>query len=154
MQLYKSNNEHIILGIISGAGSHLPLPLRTPHHSPPTTPLPPHSRHSPSSCVKFLWGSAHQCSSPPSPPPSLPSPPSSQTALPHQFCAGPERSQEEGRGEREERIWWTEVRGTMAALSALLKTWVILQALCLALAQVVSEQGESWHLLYSGAHWG
>lgn len=28
----------------------------------------------------------------------------------------------------------------MAALSALLKTWVILQALCLALAQVVSGQ--------------
>lgn len=29
----------------------------------------------------------------------------------------------------------------MAALSALLKTWVILQTLCLALAQVVSGQG-------------
>lgn len=30
----------------------------------------------------------------------------------------------------------------MAALSALLKTWVILQTLCLALAQVVSGQGQ------------
>lgn len=29
----------------------------------------------------------------------------------------------------------------MAALSALLKTWVILQTLCLALAQVVSGRG-------------
>lgn len=30
----------------------------------------------------------------------------------------------------------------MATLSALLKTWVILQTLCLALAQVVSERGK------------
>lgn len=153
MQLYKSNNEHIKLGIISGAGSHPPLPLSTPHHPP--LPPPP----TPLQALSFLRCEilVGQCT------PvllttittALPSlPPSSQTALPHQFCAGPERSQEEERGEREERIWWTEVRGTMAALSALLKTWVILQALCLALAQVVSEQGESWDLLYSGAHWG
>lgn len=33
-------------------------------------------------------------------------------------------------------------RGTMAALSGLLKTWVTLQTLCLALAQVVSGDGE------------
>lgn len=60
-------------------------------------------------------------------------------------CAGLERSKE---AEREEWIWWTEERGTMAALSALLKTWVILQTLCLALAQVVSEQGKMRPVLF------
>lgn len=39
----------------------------------------------------------------------------------------------------------------MAALSALLKTWVILQTLCLALAQVVSEQGRLRPALFWGS---
>lgn len=42
-------------------------------------------------------------------------------------------------------------RGTMAALSALLKTWVILQTLCLALAQVVSERGKMRPVLFSSS---
>lgn len=36
----------------------------------------------------------------------------------------------------------------MGALAALLKTWVILQTLCLALAQVVSEQGKMRPVLF------
>lgn len=40
----------------------------------------------------------------------------------------------------------------MAALSALLKTWVILQTLCLALAQVVSGQG-AYRPLFCGSVW-
>lgn len=36
----------------------------------------------------------------------------------------------------------------MATLSAFLKTWVILQTLCLALAQVVSEQGKMKPVLF------
>lgn len=54
------------------------------------------------------------------------------------------RPGEERRGARREDI--TDLRGdrlgrgTMAALSGLLKTWVTLQILCLALAQVVSRR--------------
>lgn len=56
--------------------------------------------------------------------------------------SGVEEQQERGgfqpSEEREERR--TGKRGTMAAPSVALKTWVILQTLCLALAQVVSAQ--------------
>lgn len=48
-----------------------------------------------------------------------------------------------GEGERKVRICWSvQDRGTMAALHASLKSWVVLQTLCLALAQVVSARGK------------
>lgn len=74
-----------------------------------------------------------------------PSPPS-RTAVLHQLCRPGESGVEERRErggfqpseETEDRR--TGKRGTMAAPSVALKTWVILQTLCLALAQVVSAQ--------------
>ncbi|KAG7262223.1 hypothetical protein CRUP_004290 [Coryphaenoides rupestris] len=68
-----------------------------------------------------------------------------------QFSTEPARGKElkgAERGETQKRIYFTEargigerVRGTMATLSALLKGWVILQTLCLALAQVRGPPG-------------
>lgn len=92
--------------LIIGAGAHLTLP---PLFPPFVIHPQHHSRHSPSSCVKFLWGSAHQHSSPPSPLPNLP-PPSFLTdgfAPPVLRRVGLERSKG---AEREEWIWWTKER--------------------------------------------
>lgn len=129
--------------IISGAGA----PLTSASSLSPFLIHPQHpSRHSPSSCVKFLQGSAHQHSPPPSALLNSSTPfLSDDFAPPVLRCVGLERSKE---AEREEWIWWTEERGTMATLSALLKTWVILQTLCLALAQVVSERGKMRPVLF------
>lgn len=131
----------------SYTNSQLPplVSLFFPPSLPPLSTLSPHL-HSPTSWVPEQCAEPshhhHHHLHPPSPP--------SRTAALHQLCrpgeSGVEEWQERGgfqpSEEREDRR--TGKRGTMAAPSVALKTWVILQTLCLALAQVVSAQRRMW----------
>lgn len=134
--------------------------------SSPPLPVPP-SIPSPLSapCLPLLSGFFFQGSAHRPPPPHLTS---SHPSTPLLLPLGQLRStssalcrpgEEWGSGKRSEKRGFGEPRrdrqgrGTMAALSALLKTWVLLQTLCLTLAQVVSGQGRLKPAL-SGVHLG
>lgn len=112
-------------------------------------PLPPTYTLFPPELICFFFRSSAQSPvtttttttcTPPVLPLGLPRSTSCATCRPGE--SGVEEQQERGgfqpSEEREERR--TGKRGTMAAPSVALKTWVILQTLCLALAQVVSAQ--------------
>lgn len=121
-------------------------------------PFPPTNTLFPPELTCFFFRSTepshhHHHLHPPVLPLGLPRSTSCATCRPGE--SGVEERQERGgfqpSEEREERR--TGKRGTMAAPSVALKTWVILQTLCLALAQVVSAQWRMRCALLQGM-WG